>query len=100
MNYHFGTKEDLFKAVVERRFREIDADRQERFAALEPALRRMTRREIVEAVADIFMVPILDRVTTGEPGWALQLLRVCSDSLTVPFTWKANTGKGVLSILN
>ncbi|MEQ9529849.1 MAG: TetR/AcrR family transcriptional regulator [Parvibaculaceae bacterium] len=70
VNYHFGTKEDLFKAVVERRFREIDADRQERFAALEPALKRMTRREIVEAVADIFMVPILDRVTTGEPGWA------------------------------
>ncbi len=69
VNYHFGTKDDLFKAVVERRFRVVDADRQRRFAELEPKLARMSRREIVEAVTDIFMLPILDRVTSGEPGW-------------------------------
>ncbi|MDO9126542.1 MAG: helix-turn-helix domain-containing protein, partial [Parvibaculum sp.] len=62
VNYHFGTKDELLKAVVERRFREIDADRRARFAELEPKLARMSKREIVEAVADIFLLPILDRV--------------------------------------
>ncbi|MDP1626950.1 TetR/AcrR family transcriptional regulator [Parvibaculum sp.] len=69
VNYHFGTKDELLKAVVERRFREIDADRRARFAELEPKLARMSKREIVEAVADIFLLPILDRVTAGDPGW-------------------------------
>ncbi|MEX1155146.1 TetR/AcrR family transcriptional regulator [Parvibaculum sp.] len=69
VNYHFGTKDELFRAVVERRFREIDAERRQCFAALEPRLARMSKREIVEAVADIFMLPILTRVTSGEPGW-------------------------------
>jgi AcrR family transcriptional regulator len=70
VNYHFGTKDDLLKAVVVRRFQEIDAERRERFAALEPKFAKMSKRQIVEQVADIFMLPILTRVTTGEPGWA------------------------------
>lgn len=70
VNYYFGTKEDLLKAVVVRRFQEIEADRRERFAALEPKFDRMSKRQIVEQVSDIFMLPILTRVTTGEPGWA------------------------------
>lgn len=69
VNYHFGTKDDLLKEVVSRRFREIDADRQEKFAALKPKLPNMSKREIVGQVVDIFMLPILSRVTSGEPGW-------------------------------
>lgn len=69
VNYYFGTKDDLLKAVVQRRFQEIDAERQEMFAALEPRLAKMSKREIVGQVVDIFMLPILSRVTSGEPGW-------------------------------
>jgi AcrR family transcriptional regulator len=70
VNYHFGTKDELLKAVVVRRFREIDAERQQMFATLEPKLPKMSKRQIVGQVADIFVLPIMNRVTSGEPGWA------------------------------
>ena len=70
VNYYFKTKDDLLKAIVVRRFQEVDAERQAMFAALEPKLAKLSKRELIGQVVDIFVLPILSRVTSGQPGWA------------------------------
>lgn len=64
-SYHFGTKENLFDAVISRR---ADALNRERRAALS-ALQRSGTPDI-EAVLRAFIWPYMELATTGGPGWA------------------------------
>lgn len=60
-SYHFGAKENLFEAVVERRAGLLCRARMERLAALEGPDAR--------AVLDAFMAPLFDQARTGDAGW-------------------------------
>jgi AcrR family transcriptional regulator len=64
-SYHFGTKENLFDAVIARR---ADALNRERRAAL-GALERIGTPDI-QAVLRAFIWPYMELATTGGQGWA------------------------------
>ena len=61
-NYHFGPKEDLFLAVVQRRAAELNAERMKLLAALpEPPT--------LEGLIDAFARPFMAKSLRGGPGW-------------------------------
>ncbi|MEC7764078.1 MAG: TetR family transcriptional regulator [Pseudomonadota bacterium] len=60
-SYHFGTKTNLFEAVVARRAAVLCAERQARLAALDAPDTR--------AILDTFFAPLFDKARSGEPGW-------------------------------
>ncbi|MBX3463242.1 MAG: TetR family transcriptional regulator [Planctomycetes bacterium] len=66
VNYHFGSKEALAKAVLERRIAPINAERLRRLAAIPP------RRRRVEAIVRAFVEPPL----RGGAGTGERLCRV------------------------
>ena len=66
-HYHFGSKENLFGAVIERRA-EDHAARIEAALAL-ARMRDGSRRERREAVLRALIAPIVDRAMRGGPGW-------------------------------
>jgi len=80
VNYHFGTKEGLFRALVERRFAPINARRIELLDALEahgqPTLEQVLRA-LVEPIVDLrlrdhrgarFLVQIVNRLAGVDHG--------------------------------
>jgi AcrR family transcriptional regulator len=63
--YHFGSKEDLFRAVIDRRADENVAD-------LRGALVRVTaggKSPTVEEVLSAFIEPVVEKVLRGGEGW-------------------------------
>lgn len=62
INYHFGSKERLFEAVIARRAGELNARRRAALAALGP-------RPTVDAVLEAFLRPYLELMLQGGPGW-------------------------------
>lgn len=60
-SYHFGTKENLFEAVIARRAAELCAVRRERLAALDAPDAR--------AILDAFLAPLFERAGSGDAGW-------------------------------
>jgi AcrR family transcriptional regulator len=70
VNYHFGSKEGLFRALVERRFTPINAERLERLDALE-AQGDPSLEDVLEALVS----PILD-LRLADPGAASQLVQI------------------------
>lgn len=60
-SYHFGAKENLFEAVVERRAGGLCRSRMERLAALAAPDAR--------AILDAFMAPLFEQAKSGEAGW-------------------------------
>jgi AcrR family transcriptional regulator len=68
-SYHFGTKEQLFGAVVARRAALLSELREQRLAQIaeEEALSP-------EAILDAFMRPLFEKMATGSPGWRSYLL--------------------------
>lgn len=63
-SYHFGTKDNLFSAVVARRADLLNQMRRERLQALE-ASGRLT----IEALFDAFMQPLFIQTQSGGDGW-------------------------------
>jgi AcrR family transcriptional regulator len=63
-SYHFGTKDNLFSAVVSRRAHLLNQMRRERLQALE-ASGKLT----VEALLDAFMQPLFVQTQKGDDGW-------------------------------
>lgn len=65
--YHFGSKEDLFRAVVERR---ADDNTEALREALDAALQvGGTQRARVEALLSAFLRPIVEHATQRGDGW-------------------------------
>lgn len=64
VNYHFGSKEDLVRAVFMRRLREIDDMRMQRLDALEVG----GREPDVEEVTRAFMEPLIVQGISRETG--------------------------------
>ncbi len=74
-SYHFGTKENLFGAVVARRAQNLCDIRKERLEAL--------KAPSVRALLNAFMHPLFEKATCGEEGWTnyLRLLtRIGTDN--------------------
>lgn len=61
-NYHFGPKNDLFIAVVQRRADELNRERMALFAALPDP-------PTIEGLIDAFARPFMEKSLRGGPGW-------------------------------
>ena len=64
INYHFGSKEKLFEAVIARRAEELNARRREALAQI-----GKTTPNTIEAVLRAFLHPYLELTRDGGPGW-------------------------------
>lgn len=67
INYHFGSKELLFEAVLMRRAEVLNAERLRRLEAV--VQRAKPRAPPVEDIIDAFTHPLLDRSARGGAGW-------------------------------
>nr|WP_277602435.1 TetR/AcrR family transcriptional regulator [Parahaliea mediterranea] len=67
VNYHFKTKQNLFKEVIQRRASVLNDDR--RAALEEIELDTLSPQQGVQAIARAFIYPIYQRSTLGDPGW-------------------------------
>ena len=67
VSYHFGGKRELFTAVFERRAEVLN---RERLELLEEVRRRaLPAPPSLEAIANAFFEPLLERSARGGPGW-------------------------------
>lgn len=67
VSYHFGGKRELFTAVFERRAEVLN---RERLELLEEVRRRaLPSLPSLEAIANAFFEPLLERSARGGPGW-------------------------------
>ena len=76
-SYHFGTKDNLFSAVIARRANILNQMRVERLEQLE--------REgavSVEALLDAFMRPLLDQTLSGGAGWKAYVSLISKVAMT------------------
>lgn len=70
VHYHFGSREELVRAVFHRRFEPINRERLELLAALEAApARRASRR--LEQILDILLRPLLRAARERAGEWAV-----------------------------
>jgi AcrR family transcriptional regulator len=67
VNYHFGNKERLLAAVLDRRGQVLNEERLRRLAAVR--LSAAPHPPSTEAVVDAFLDPILDRLAHAGAGW-------------------------------
>lgn len=82
VNYHFGTKEELFRDVMLRRAEDLNRDRLRRLCAI-PKSGSVAKR--VEAVVRSFVEPVLDRAveSAGFRNYAALVAQVSSSRLWV-----------------
>ena len=66
INYHFETKEELFRSVLLRRAEQIGA---ERLKLLERVATTGTQTRRVRAVVEAFVQPLLSRALGNDQGW-------------------------------
>jgi AcrR family transcriptional regulator len=67
VNYHFGSKEKLLAAIIERRGHVLNEERLQRLA--DERLRAAPEPPSTEAVVAAFLDPILDRLAHAGAGW-------------------------------
>ena len=67
VNYHFGSKEKLFREVLQRRFDMIADARRARYREAEA--RAGDQGLTLEAVVDAIVAPYVDRALRGGKGW-------------------------------
>jgi AcrR family transcriptional regulator len=66
LSYHFGSKEGLFRAVIERR---APANAQSLMQALEAAGQVRRGRPRLEHILRALLAPVVERSMRGGPGW-------------------------------
>ena len=73
INYHFGTKEELFRSVLLRRAEELRSERQQLLAAI---AKRGSAAARTRAIVTAFVAPVVVRASSGDPGWRSYLTLV------------------------
>ncbi|HBF31622.1 TetR/AcrR family transcriptional regulator [Rhizobium sp.] len=68
-SYHFGTKENLFSAIITRRADILNCTRRERLNALD-----ISGTMSVEAVLDAFIHPLFEQMKSDDEGWKAYLM--------------------------
>lgn len=66
VNYHFETKEELFRSVLLRRAEELGA---ERLRCLEGVASSGSKARRIRAIVEAFVHPALSRALGNDPGW-------------------------------
>jgi len=79
VNYHFGSKDDLVRAVFMRRLREIDDMRLQRLDALEVGGRQPDVEEVTRAFMEPLIVPGISRETGKLVPFVVLIRQVFSD---------------------
>ncbi|OKL44489.1 TetR/AcrR family transcriptional regulator [Pseudovibrio exalbescens] len=79
VNYHFGSKEDLVRAVLKRRLRDIDDMRMQRLDALEVGGRKPNQEEVVRAFLEPLIVQGISRETGELVPFVVLIRQVLSD---------------------
>ncbi|MDD7909659.1 MULTISPECIES: TetR/AcrR family transcriptional regulator [Pseudovibrio] len=79
VNYHFGSKEDLVRAVLKRRLRDIDDMRIQRLDALEVGGRKPSQEEVVRAFLEPLIVQGISRETGRLVPFVVLIRQVLSD---------------------
>ena len=70
-SYHYGTKDNLFAAVVARRAELLNNARREKLAKLE-----RSGALTVESLFDAFMSPLFEQMQSGGEGWRAYVLLI------------------------
>src|SRR5262249_34868956 len=65
--YHFGSKRELFAAVIERRAEVLNRERMQLLAQVRRTARPGTAA--LEPIVNAFTQPLLERSARGGPGW-------------------------------
>lgn len=69
VNYHFGTKENLVRAVIARRASGLEAARSEALDALEARTAREARAPTANELVEAMIAPIFAQALSKDSGW-------------------------------
>lgn len=69
VNYHFGTKENLVRAVIARRASGLEAARSEALDALEARTTREARTPTANELVEAMIAPIFAQALSKDSGW-------------------------------
>ena len=69
VNYHFGGKEKLVRAVIDRRFSGLEQARAARLDAVEAHAEHEGRAPTVAELVEALIAPMFEQVLEGDAGW-------------------------------
>jgi AcrR family transcriptional regulator len=69
VNYHFGGKDKLVRAVIDRRFSGLEAARGARLDAVEAFAEQEKRAPTVAELVEALIAPLFEQVLEGDSGW-------------------------------
>jgi AcrR family transcriptional regulator len=82
VNYHFGSKDKLVGAVIDRRFQDLEDERSMALDRLEARHRSDGQAPDLEELAAVLVTPAFRHLRSGHPGW-LNFIR-----LLARLTWE------------
>jgi len=87
VNYHFGSKDKLVAAVIDRRFQDLEDERSIALDRLEERHLSEGRAPPLEELAAVLVTPAFRHLRSGHPGW-LNFIRVLAR-----LTWEPGAEK-------
>jgi AcrR family transcriptional regulator len=93
VNYHFGSKEKLFREVIRRRFDAVADARRSRYCKAEA--KAGPQGPTLEAVIDAIVTPYLERALCGDKGWRSYIQLMGSLLASPKIYQKAMAGLGL-----
>lgn len=80
IHYHFGSKENVLRSVLQRRASIVNDFRLARLGSIPPS-QKGKERAAVEAIVDAWSRPLLELSVTTEPGWLAYMRLICLTGL-------------------
>lgn len=93
VNYHFGSKEKLFREVIRRRFDTVADARRSRYRAA--VAKAGPQGPTLEVVVDAIVTPYLERALCGDKGWRSYMRLMGSVFVSPKIYQKAMGGLGL-----
>lgn len=95
VNYHFGSKENLFREVIRRRFDAVAEARRDRYR--EAQAKAGAAGPSLEQVVDAITTPYLERALSGDKGWR-SYIRLMGSVFASPKIYKKTMGEPGLRV--